>query len=81
MKVPGQYIACLTEVVPSVCENHTPAISMTASQCRMKAEECYRRSTGTQDEAVRGEWCQLGVEWHYLAHQLAGGENEDVTIS
>lgn len=50
--------------------------AMTEQVCIAHADECARRSRTAGDWAMRTEWSQLSIEWHYLAHFVLLGDGQ-----
>ena len=47
------------------------ALSVTEVKCRLRADECARRSNLATDSAIKREWSEPSVERHYLARCIA----------
>jgi hypothetical protein len=45
---------------------------MDSKLCRVRADECERRSQEASAPALKAQWAELTLEWHNVARLLAG---------
>lgn len=41
---------------------------MNEQECLIRAQLCERRAFLDRNSAVKNEWSELAIEWHYLAN-------------
>jgi hypothetical protein len=46
-------------------------MAATAEEYREKALACERTAKGVTDPAIRQQWEELAVQWHFMASQAA----------